>query len=318
MNNCKFFLIGSNQTGQRIDVFLAKQEPALSRSQIKQIILSKQVKINEAIVKPHHLTRIGDRVQLIIPAAKEIQVTPEAIPLEIIYEDNYIIVINKTANMVAHPAPGNYSATLVNALLAHCGKLSDIGAPLRPGIVHRLDKDTSGLLVAAKCDLAHHNLTAQLAKREIQRTYWALVQGTPALKGEIDIPIGRHVVNRKKISVISRHPKPARTAYTLLESFNSASLLQLKLYTGRTHQIRVHLSHIGHPILGDKVYKGAGKLDIKIGKQKKTLLFKRQLLHAKKLGFKRPCKDEYLEFEVPLPADMQTALDMLRESSKIN
>jgi 23S rRNA pseudouridine1911/1915/1917 synthase len=216
--------------------------------------------------------------------------------------------------MVVHPAAGNYSGTLVNALLGYCGKLSSIGGPLRPGIIHRLDKNTSGLLVVAKTDEAHLKLVDQLAKRHIERTYLGLVTGEIKQdSGDIEVAIGRHVVDRKKISPVTRRGKPARTNFQVLERFPGASLLRLKLHTGRTHQIRVHLAHIGYPILGDTVYKGKTKLGFKVGKEHRVITISRQALHAKQLGFSHPITDEYMEFEAQLPQDMQYTMEQLNK-----
>ncbi len=306
-------MVEPTEQGTRIDVFLAQQQLPVSRSQIKKLILDKLVKLNQQPVKPHQLIKTGDKIQLLLPEPKALQTQAEDIPLDIIYEDDYLLVVNKPPGMVVHPAVGNHSGTLVNALLAHCGTLSGIGAPIRPGIVHRLDKNTSGLLMVAKTDAAHLDLVKQLTERSINRIYWGLVAGELALsQGEIDVSIGRHVMNRKKISPLTRRGKPARTSFQLLECFPGASLLKLKLYTGRTHQIRVHLAHIGYPILGDRVYKGDSKLVLRSGRIQRTISIPRQMLHAKLLGFVHPVNNKYMEFEVPLPADMQQIVNQLR------
>jgi 23S rRNA pseudouridine1911/1915/1917 synthase len=313
LTNPKSFVVDTAHWGQRLDVFLAKAGLPISRSRIKQLILRQGVKVNQQPVKPNYRLKADDRVELVLPEPEPDEALPEAIPLDIVYEDPSLIVVNKPPGMVVHPAAGNYHHTLVNALLAHCDSLSGIGGPLRPGIVHRLDKNTSGLLVVAKTDEAHLNLVRQIAQRHINRTYWGLAAGELGLShGEIEVPIGRHVVDRKKISPFTRRGKPARTSFLVLEHFPGASLLKLKLHTGRTHQIRVHLSHIGHPILGDRVYKGNAKLSIKLDRGQRTITIPRQMLHAKLLGFSHPRSGKYLEFETPLPEDMQEIIAQLR------
>lgn len=312
MTKNQSFVVEEAHLGERVDVFLAHQQLSISRSRVKRLILQKQVTVNQKPVKPHHLLKVSDQIQLILPEPTLPQTLSESIPLDIVYEDSSLLVINKPPGMVVHPAAGNYSGTLVNALLGYCGKLSGIGGPMRPGIIHRLDKNTSGLLVVAKTDEAHLNLVDQLARRLINRTYWGLVAGE--LKqdsGEIEVAIGRHVVDRKKISPVTRRGKPARTNFQVLERFPGASLLKLKLHTGRTHQIRVHLAHIGYPILGDKVYKGKTELNFRVGKEQRVITIARQALHAKKLGFTHPVTSEYMEFEAPLPDDIKQIIVQL-------
>jgi 23S rRNA pseudouridine1911/1915/1917 synthase len=313
MTQNQSLVVGADHSGERVDVFLAHQGLSISRSRIKQLILEQLVKVNQQPVKPHYLLRVGDRIQLTLPEPQPIQPLPEAIPLDIVYEDSELIVVNKPPGMVVHPGAGNYSGTLVSALLAHCGNLSGVGGPVRPGIVHRLDKNTSGLLVVAKTDAAHLDLVGQISQRRINRIYWSLVGGELKQdQGEVEVPIGRHVVHRQKMSPVTRSGKPARTEFEVLERFPGASLLKLKLYTGRTHQIRVHMAHIGYPILGDRVYKGSAKLRYNLGKEQRVITIPRQALHAKQLGFTHPGTGEYLEFEVPLPEDMQRIIELLR------
>ncbi len=308
------FVVEEAHLGERVDVFLAHRQLAISRSQIKRLILKQQITVNHKPIKPHHLLKTGDEIRLIQPEPELPQALPESIPLDIIYEDSHLLVINKPPGMVVHPAAGNYSGTLVNALLGYCGELSNIGGPMRPGIIHRLDKNTSGLLVVAKTDEAHLNLVDQLAKRHIKRTYLGLVTGEIKQdSGSIEVAIGRHVVDRKKISPVTRRGKPARTNFQVLERFPGASLLRLKLHTGRTHQIRVHLAHIGYPILGDTVYKGKTKLSFRVGKEHRVITISRQALHARKLAFLHPLTNEYMEFEAPLADDIQKVIEQLNK-----
>jgi 23S rRNA pseudouridine1911/1915/1917 synthase len=321
MKHSLSFVADHSHAGERLDIFLAQQALDISRSRIKHLILQRQVTVNDQPVKPHYLLKTGDRIQFRLPEPKSEQVLPEAIPLDIVYEDSCLIVVNKSAGMVVHPGAGNYSGTLVSALLAHCGKLSNIGGPIRPGIVHRLDKNTSGLLVVAKTDAAHLALGQQIAQRSINRIYWGLAAGEiRQAQGDIEIPLGRHVVNRKKISPLTRRGKPARTSFEVLERFPRASLLKLKLYTGRTHQIRAHLAHIGYPILGDRVYKGSARLTFNIDSERREIFIPRQALHAKILGFYHPENAKYLEFEAPLAQDMQQVIEQLRglRNAKLN
>ncbi len=225
----------------------------MSRSRIQQLIAEGSITVNRGIVKVNHGLKGGDRILITIPQPKPTSIEPENIPLDIVYEDDSVIVVNKQAGMVVHPAAGNYSGTMVNALLNHCKNLSGIGGMQRPGIVHRLDKDTSGLLMVAKDDLSHQGLSKQLNERTIVRGYTAVVNGVlKREEGNIDTDIGRHIVNRKKMSVTPKKGRRAITEFQVIEKFKEHTLLNLRLKTGRTHQIRVHLSHIGHPVLGDK------------------------------------------------------------------
>ncbi len=290
------FQIEPGQAGARLDQFLAASVPALSRSRLQALIREGHVTLNGAIVKPNAKLRAADAVALAEPAPTPAATRPEAIALDVLFEDDDLIVLNKPAGMVVHPAAGNWDGTIVNALLHHCPALSGIGGTQRPGIVHRLDKETSGCLVAAKNDLAHQALARQFAGREVTKIYLALAAGIFALRsGTIDAPIGRHPVQRKKMTVVAldrgRH---ARTDYRVLAPIAGGTLVECTLHTGRTHQIRVHLKHLGHPILGDEVYgKRAG--------------FSRQMLHAWKLGFMHPRSGERMNFQAPIPPDFLSA-----------
>jgi 23S rRNA pseudouridine1911/1915/1917 synthase len=291
------FLISSGQEALRIDQFLAAQLPAFSRARIQDLIKSGHVTLNGNPTKANARLRLGETVVLEEPPAVPVETRPEAIALEVLFEDDDLIVINKGPDMVVHPAAGNWEGTLVNALLYHCGTLSGIGGEQRPGIVHRLDKDTSGCLVAAKNDLAHQGLSKQFAGREVSKVYLALVFGRPPLpQGIIDAPIARHPVDRKKMAVVGPGGtgRSARTDWRVLQVLGGAALVECTLHTGRTHQIRVHLKHLGYPLLGDAVYgRVAG--------------YPRQMLHAWKLGFLHPRTGERMSFESPIPVDFLEA-----------
>jgi 23S rRNA pseudouridine1911/1915/1917 synthase len=282
----------------RLDVFLAGDLTEFSRSRIQQLIRGGFVRLNGKTARPRDLVRAGDRIDLTEPPPEKIDNQPEPIPLEVLFEDNDLIVINKPAGLVVHPGAGHREHTLVNALLHHCPTLSGIGGKERPGIVHRLDKDTSGCLVVAKNDEAHCALSIQFAGRVVEKIYLALVsEKLRRSAGVIEEKIGRHRVHRQRMSVTSERGRAARTEYRVLRSSEQASLVECKLHSGRTHQIRVHLHHLGHPVLGDKVY--APKL---------TGKFPRQMLHAWKLGFRHPRTDEWMTFEAPLPNDFAEAM----------
>ena len=306
--------------GRRLDVFLANAVPELSRSRIKRLIEAGQVRANGAVLTdPSQKVRAGQIFGLVVPESAEAVPAAQALPLEILYEDSHLIVIDKPAGLVVHPAAGNPDRTLVNALLAHCGEsLSGIGGVKRPGIVHRLDKDTSGLMVVAKTDAAHAGLAAQFAAHTVERAYRALVWGVPKPRqGEIAGNIGRSMRDRKKMTIVSRGGKPALTRYRVLENYATvASLLECRLATGRTHQIRVHMASIGHPVMGDPTY---GKLT---PARRATLLPKsraalerlgRQALDAYLLGFEHPASGEKMRFEKKIPFDINAVIRSLQK-----
>jgi 23S rRNA pseudouridine1911/1915/1917 synthase len=291
-------------TADRIDKFIVQASPAdASRSQIQQWIKDGCVLVNGNPVKPNYKLNTGDFIQLRIPEPVDLEIRPEDIPLDIYYEDSDLIVVNKPRGMVVHPAPGHYSGTLVNALLHHCNDLSGINGVLRPGIVHRIDKDTSGLLMAAKNDIAHTGLSEQLMNHTVTRKYIALVHGVmPHDNGTIDAPIGRASGDRKMYTVTDKNSKLAVTHFRVLERFEGYTLVELKLETGRTHQIRVHMKFIGHPLVGDPMY----------GRSKGIAMeTEGQTLHAAVLGFVHPRTGEEHLYEAPIPADMQALLDRL-------
>lgn len=305
--------VGESDAGMRLDRFAA-EAAGISRSAAVRMTEEGRVTVNGEVKDKKYPVKSGDTVVVFPPPpAMPDRAEPENIPLDIVYEDRDLLVVNKPSGMVVHPAPGNPTGTLVNALLFHCGNdLSGIGGVLRPGIVHRLDKDTGGLLVVAKNDRTHAALSKALETHDVEREYRAVVSGGFRNSvGTVDLPIGRHPVDRKRMAVVANPAKAARRAvthYEVLEQFGLYSYLKLRLETGRTHQIRVHMSHIGHPLLGDAVYGGR----ITFFGKKETALLHGQVLFAKKLSFIHPTTGERLVFEVDLPEDFESILDILR------
>jgi len=292
------------EAGMRLDKFVSQRLSALTRSHVQKLTEEGAILVQNQPVKVSYKVKAEDSVEVLIPQPKEIEILPEDIPVSVIYEDADMLVVNKPQGMVVHPAPGNYSGTLVNALLAYCqDSLSGINGEKRPGILHRIDKDTSGLLLVAKNDMAHQRLAAQIKAHSLTRAYQALVHGGfKTDTGEVNLPIGRHPVDRKKMTVTYHNSREAFTTYRVLERFSGYSLVECVLKTGRTHQIRVHMSHLGHPIVGDPVY----------GAKKEAFSLKGQLLHAYKVGFLHPRSGEYMEFESPLPEYYEKILEKLR------
>lgn len=296
-----------SDAGRRLDVFLAQRVPGCSRSFAAQLIAAGAVQVDGRQRKPGHCLKAGETVTASVPAPRPCGFLPEPIPLNILYEDAHIVVVNKPAGLVVHPAPGHYSGTLVNALLHHCPDLAGIGAELRPGIVHRLDKDTSGTLVVAKNGAALERLASQFKARAVRKDYLALVHGRMATAaGGIRLPIGRHPVDRKRMSTRSRSPRQAETDWRVKRRFTAFSLLQVNLRTGRTHQIRVHCAAIHHPVVGDPVYAPRRPPPAPLKEPARSLLagVRRQMLHAWRLEFSHPLTGERRQFESPLPADM--------------
>ena len=285
----------------RIDKWVSERNCNISRSMLQKLISEQKITVNGKFAAKSYLVKTGDVIEIYVPEPVELDVVPENIPVEIVYQDEHLLVVNKPKGMVVHPAAGNYSGTLVNALLYHCkGQLSSINGVIRPGIVHRIDKNTSGLLIVAKTDKAHVGLAEQIKAHTFTREYHAVVCGR--LKnptGIIEAPIGRHPVDRKKMCVTEKNSKEAKTEYTVLKEFNNYSYVKLKLFTGRTHQIRVHMSYIGHPVFGDDVY----------GKFSKCC--EGQCLHAKKIGFVHPIDGKYYEFDSELPDYFKFVLNKL-------
>lgn len=323
--------VDSTHAGQRLDVFLVGALPDCTRSEAQRLIelpdsMPEGVRVNGRRAKANYRLRPGDRIAASRPAPQPVQVLPEAIPLSIVYEDADLLVIDKPRGMVVHPAPGSESGTLVNAVLAHASDLSGIGGEQRPGIVHRLDKDTGGLILVAKNDMAHRHLQEQIQSRRAERRYLALVWGAPAFqKATVEAPIGRHPTDRKKMAVVTDPRMTARSALTEL-TVRAAyagvfTLLEAKLQTGRTHQIRVHCAYIHHPIVGDPLYGGLRKIPAPaFPTSQRTMLeqavedLNGQALHAYSLAFDHPRTNERLAFTVPLPAPMQHLLDLLERT----
>lgn len=299
-------IVEPDSEGLRLDQFLVLMLTAQSRSYLQKLIKQGNVLVNGRKQKPASLVRTDNRVEVIVPSPIPLDVKPEPIPLDIIYEDSNLLVLNKHAGITVHPSVNNLVHTLVNALLYHCGNnLSGIGGVLRPGIVHRLDKDTSGCLVVAKDDITHNGLSGQFHERKIFKEYFAIVNGgIRRRKDTLEFSVGRHPAHRKRMAVRFDRGKEALTEYEVLERFKQASFLKIKMGTGRTHQIRVHMAYIGHPILGDKEYGGrkARMAGIEIP---------RHMLHAHRLGFRHPLSNEWMEFTAPIPQDMQDLLHVL-------
>lgn len=299
------YTVEQEETGTRIDVLVAGLDEELTRARVQKLIEQGEVTVNDGPVKANYKVREGDVVVVRFPEPENVEIRPENIPLNIVYEDSDLLVINKPQGMVVHPAAGNYSGTLVNALLGHCKDLSGINGVIRPGIVHRIDKDTSGLLVVAKNDKAHLSLAEQIKEHIVARKYIALVHGNiPEPRGVVDAPIGRDPRDRKKMAVITRNSKNAVTRYVVMERFGDYTLVECALETGRTHQIRVHMTYLGHPVAGDPVY----------GPRKNPLNLDGQALHAFLLGFDHPSTGKYMEFKADLPPYFETLLKELRET----
>lgn len=296
-------VLQADREGIRVDKYVAETVPDVSRAAVQRLIEQSRILVNGAAVKPSYRLELGDTISVEIPPLEKTEIAAERIPLHVVYEDSDILVVNKPAGMVVHPAYGHRSGTLVNAVLAHAPDLAGVGGELRPGIVHRLDKDTSGLIVVAKNDGALRNLQAQFKGREVKKAYLALVEGHVAPPtGLIDAPIGRDARARKKMAVVPRGGREAQTEYRVLETYAEHTLLEARPLTGRTHQIRIHMAFIGHPIVGDPVY----------GFRKQRLKAPRMFLHAARLGFRLPSTGEWREFEVPLPEDLERVLERLR------
>lgn len=291
--------VAADDKGKRLDKFLAEKfSKEFSRAYLQKLLKDGKVLLNGGVPKRHHTVEAGEYVEITVPRPVESVIKAEKIPLTIVYEDEYLLVVNKPQGMVTHPAPGNYTGTLVNALLGHCHDLSGIGGILKPGIVHRLDKGTSGLLVVAKTDVVHRKLAKQFKNKTTKRVYTALVRGRMELDhGTIELPIGRSVRDRKKMAVKfeDEKSKSATTHYKVIKRFKDFTLLECILGTGRTHQIRVHLSYIGHPILGDEKYGSKGR-------------FNMPMLHAAMIGFTHPITKKFMEFSVKPPKEMRDAI----------
>lgn len=290
--------------GERIDKCISNYLESLSRSYIQKIIKDGKAYVNDAVVKANYKVKVDDKVQFEIPDCEEPDIPPQDIPLDILYEDKDILIVNKPKDMVVHPAPGHYEGTLVNAIMFHCkDELSGINGVLRPGIVHRIDKDTTGSIIICKNDEAHRKIAQQLKEHSITRKYRAIVYGRiMEEEGTVNAPIGRHPTDRKKMAINEKNGKPAVTHYKVLERFDKYTYIECQLETGRTHQIRVHMTSIGHPLLGDEVY----------GNVKCPFKLEGQTLHAMTIGFIHPTTGEYVEYEAPLPEYFEHLLQILR------
>lgn len=292
------------EAGIRLDVGVT-DVLGKSRSSVQGLIAQEHVKVNGIPKKANYKIREGDKIEVVIPALRNSTAEAENIPLHILYEDEDVLVVNKRQGMVVHPAPGAWTGTMVNALLYHCHNLSGINGVLRPGIVHRIDKDTSGILVVAKNDIAHQGLAAQLKAHTMDRKYRAVVHGVVLEpSGTVDAPIGRDPSNRKRMAVVTNHSKSAVTHYSVLERFKDTTYLEVRLETGRTHQIRVHMVYVKHPVLGDPVY----------GTKKNRFGLNGQMLHAAHLGFQHPRSGKWMEFDAPVPKMFAILLEKLRDS----
>lgn len=302
------FNITEDMEDERIDICVSMLIDSLSRSYIQKMIKEGHVCINGSVVKSSYRVKAGDEVRFALPQSAEPDIAAENIPLDILYEDSDVIVVNKPKGMVVHPAAGHYSGTLVNALMYHCGtELSGINGVLRPGIVHRIDRDTTGSVIVCKNDRAHRLIAEQLKAHSINRRYHAICHGVLAEdEGVIDRPIGRHATDRKRMAVNEKCGKHAVTHYRVLKRFQRYTYIECVLETGRTHQIRVHMASIGHPILGDEVYASGRKCPFKL---------EGQTLHAKTLGFVHPATSEYLEIDAPLPAYFEHLLSVLESNT---
>ena len=306
------FGIQEEEEGERLDRFVPRVLEELSRSRVQGLVAEGAVLVNDAAKRPGYRLRIGDRVTVEVPEPVELAALPEDLPLSVMYEDADLLVVDKPAGMAVHPAPGSPAGTLVNALLHHCRDLSGINGVLRPGIVHRLDRGTTGLLMVAKNDAAHRGLAAQLEERSVERGYTALVWGSPPEEGVVDAPLDRSPADRKRMAVVEGGRR-AVTRFRRLRELGLFSLLELRLETGRTHQIRVHMQHLGYPVFGDPVYGGRTRvrgIDPRHRPLAGRLLqgLDRQALHAASLGFMHPLSGEELRFESPMPEDMERTL----------
>lgn len=309
--HAKSITVYPSDAGERLDAFLAKNTD-ITRSQIQKLIEQGDVLVNGKQSSQNYRVRIGDEISIKQPEKPAEWLLPEPIPVEVLYQDDYLVVVNKPVGMVVYPSAGHYSGTLMNSISYHFKRLASIGSPLRPGVVHRLDKDTSGVMVVALDDKAYYNLVEQFSQRKIKRKYKTLVYGNlKSDSGEITSLIGRSESDRKKMSTRVKKGKEAVTQWKVIKRFGCATLVDVKLWTGRTHQIRVHFASIGHPVAGDRTYGKKTGLEIK----NRKITVPRQMLHAEILGFNHPVKNEYMEFSSLLPEDMKEVLAVLAHLS---
>jgi 23S rRNA pseudouridine1911/1915/1917 synthase len=311
------FSLTPENIGERLDRYVTRQLPTYSRAYVQQLIDEQHIVVDGCATKAGYRLRAGDRISVSLPPPKPSSIRPQSIALEVLYEDAYLLVVNKAAGMVVHPSPGNASGTLVNALLAHCTQLSGIGGVERPGIVHRLDKDTSGVIVVAKDDVTHRRLARLFAERQVRKHYLAVVHGIIGdADGVINAAVGRHPVHRQQMSTHTRMGRQAVTEFHVLERFESYTLVELRPRTGRTHQLRVHMAAIGHPLLGDPTYGQSHKALPRSPLADQLAWFRRQALHALSLGLEHPATGEWLEWHAPLPADLERVVAILRRGAK--
>lgn len=317
------YIVDAASAGERLDRYIsdparlggADMEIPLTRSQAQRLINEALVEVNGQTVKTGYRLREGETVRVVLRPASPHGLEPEEIELDVVYEDEHLIVVNKPPGMVVHPAPGNLKGTLVNALLNRYGKLSSGGPPERPGIVHRLDKGTSGIVVAARDDKTHRDLARQFKERTVMKRYLALVRGEiKEERGTISVPVGRHPRERKRMAALQSGGRQAETEYNVLERFDGFTLLEVHPKTGRTHQVRVHLAHVGHPLVGDEVYGAKAASEKRF--RRKILEFSRPALHAAGLAFTHPAKGDRLEFTCPLPEDMGRLIEALRKARR--
>jgi 23S rRNA pseudouridine1911/1915/1917 synthase len=311
-------VVAPDEAGLRLDAWLARRLPALSRSRLQALITAGQIRLDEAPARAATRVRAGQSAVVKLPAATPAEPQPEDIPLRVVHEDAALLVVDKPAGLVVHPGSGAATGTLVNALLARVHDLSGIGGVLRPGIVHRLDRGTSGLLVVAKDDETHRALVRQFAGRTVEKEYLALVHGVPSrASGEITAAIGRDPVHRKRMSIRAPRARDARSSWTVAERFDGAALLRVRIHTGRTHQIRVHLASIGHPVAGDSTYGGGRTPASRKAEARQALAsLKRPALHSARLAFEHPSSGERCAFEAPLPPDIESVLGALRAAAR--
>lgn len=304
--NKEILTVSEEGNGVRIDRYLSDCYPQWSRSYLQKLLKEENILVEGQKSKANYKLHAGEEISIVIPSLEDVEILPEDIPLDILYEDQWLLIVNKPKGMVVHPAAGHTSGTLVNAVMHHCqGSLSGINGKLRPGIVHRIDKDTTGALVICKDDTTHRALAEQLKEHSITRKYRAIVLGNLAEDGTVEGPIGRHPIDRKKMAINYKNGKPAVTHYHILENFQKYTYIECQLETGRTHQIRVHMTSIGHPLLGDSVYT----------KAKWPYKLEGQVLHAMVLGFIHPATGKYLEVEAPLPDYFSQLLENFRKNS---
>lgn len=306
-------LVSNADVSKRLDIFVS-EKTGITRSQVQRLIKEGLVLANNKTENQNYKVKTNDVITIHKPEEEKEILLPEALPINILYRDEHLVVVDKPSGMVVYPAAGHNRGTLLNALAYHYKKLATVGGPMRPGVVHRLDKDTSGVMVVALDDKAYYDLVEQFKKRTINRKYTTLVYGNiKEDSGEIEMKIGRAVSDRKKMSTRTKRGKEAVTRWRVIERFGAATLIEAKLGTGRTHQIRVHFSAIGHPVLGDKTYGKKVEVEVKVEGKRKKIVFPRQMLHAETLGFAHPATKEYIEFSSPLPEDMEECIKKLSE-----